>query len=39
MPTARVHRFWGALSPAQRRKAIELGHRPRRLRTQHDQIA
>jgi hypothetical protein len=28
MPTARVHRFWGALSPAQRRKAIELGHRP-----------
>jgi hypothetical protein len=38
MPTARVHRL-GALSPAQRRKAIELGHRPRRLRTQHDQIA
>jgi hypothetical protein len=28
MPTARVHRFWGALSPAQRRKAIELGHHP-----------
>ncbi|WP_196259761.1 hypothetical protein [Pelagibacterium limicola] len=28
MPTGRVHRFWGALSPAQRRKAIELGHRP-----------
>ena len=28
MPTGRVHRFWGALSPAQRRKAIELGHCP-----------
>lgn len=28
MPTSRVHRFWGALSPAQRRKAVELGHRP-----------
>lgn len=27
MPTRRVHRFWGALSPAQRRKAVELGHR------------
>lgn len=28
MPTARVHRFWGALTPSQRRKAIDLGHRP-----------
>jgi hypothetical protein len=28
MPTARVHRFWSALSPAQRKKAIELGHVP-----------
>lgn len=28
MPTARVHQFWGALTPAQRRKAVELGHRP-----------
>ena len=26
MPTRRVHRFWGALTTAQRRKAIELGH-------------
>ena len=26
MPTRRVHRFWGALSTAQRRKAQELGH-------------
>lgn len=28
MPTARVHRFWSALTTAQRRKAIELGHPP-----------
>lgn len=28
MPTRRVHRFWGALSLSQRRKAVELGHRP-----------
>lgn len=28
MPTARVHRFWSALTTAQRRKAIELGHSP-----------
>lgn len=28
MPTARVHRFWGALTAAQRRKAVELGHQP-----------
>ncbi len=27
MPTRLVHRFWGALSPAQRRQAVELGHR------------
>ncbi|MDH0612668.1 MULTISPECIES: hypothetical protein [unclassified Agrobacterium] len=26
MPTARVHRFWTALTTAQRRKAVELGH-------------
>ena len=26
MPTARVHRFWSALTTAQRRKAVELGH-------------
>ena len=26
LPTARVHRFWGALTPAQRKKAISLGH-------------
>jgi hypothetical protein len=26
MPTERVHRFWGALSSAQRRKANALGH-------------
>ena len=26
LPTERVHRFWGALTPAQRRKAISLGH-------------
>jgi len=26
MPTKRVHRFWAALSPAQRRQAIALGH-------------
>jgi len=26
MPTRRVHRFWGALSTTQRRKAQELGH-------------
>jgi hypothetical protein len=26
MPTGRVHRFWSALTAAQRRKAIELGH-------------
>lgn len=28
MPTQRVHRFWGALTAAQRRKAVELGHAP-----------
>ena len=28
MPTRRVHRFWGALTSAQRRKALELGHPP-----------
>lgn len=28
MPTARVHRFWSALTTAQRRKAVELGHAP-----------
>lgn len=28
MPTARVHRFWSALTTAQRRKAVELGHTP-----------
>lgn len=28
MPTARVHRFWSALTTAQRRKAVELGHSP-----------
>ena len=28
MQTARVHRFWSALTTAQRRKAIELGHSP-----------
>lgn len=28
MPTSRVHRFWHALSSAQRRKAQLLGHRP-----------
>ena len=28
MPTARVHRFWAALSPAQRKQAIALGHKP-----------
>ena len=28
MPTGRVHRFWAALSPAQRKKAIALGHTP-----------
>lgn len=28
MLTRRVHRFWGALSPAQRKKAISLGHPP-----------
>lgn len=28
MPTARVHRFWSALTSAQRRKAVELGHKP-----------
>ena len=28
MPTNRVHRFWGALTTAQRRKAAELGHAP-----------
>lgn len=28
MPTGRVHRFWGALTAAQRRKAVELGHAP-----------
>jgi len=28
MPTARVHRFWNALSTSQRKKAIELGHSP-----------
>ena len=26
MPTARVHRFWTALTTAQRRKAVEVGH-------------
>ncbi len=28
MPTSRLHRFWNALSTAQRRKAVELGHQP-----------
>lgn len=28
MPTRRVHRFWSALSSAQRAKAQSLGHRP-----------
>jgi hypothetical protein len=28
MPTSRVHRFWGALTAAQRKKAIALGHGP-----------
>lgn len=28
MQTARVHRFWSALTTAQRRKAVELGHTP-----------
>jgi hypothetical protein len=28
MPTRRVHCFWGALTTAQRRKAMELGHNP-----------
>ncbi|AMG74261.1 hypothetical protein [Sphingopyxis granuli] len=28
MPTARIHRFWSALTTAQRRKAVELGHTP-----------
>lgn len=28
MPTRRVHRFWGALTPAQRKKAVALGHEP-----------
>ena len=28
MPTARVHRFWSALTTAQRRKAVEMGHSP-----------
>lgn len=28
MPTRRVHRFWGALSSAQRTKAQALGHNP-----------
>lgn len=28
MPTRRVHRIWGALTTAQRRKAMELGHNP-----------
>lgn len=26
MPTGRVHQFWAALTPAQRKKAVELGH-------------
>ncbi|MDK2770383.1 MAG: hypothetical protein KYX69_22005 [Sphingomonas sp.] len=26
LPTKRVHRLWGALTSAQRRKAVELGH-------------
>ncbi len=26
MTTARVHRFWSVLTPAQRKKAVELGH-------------
>ncbi len=30
LPTPRVHRFWRALSPAQRRKAQALGHCPPR---------
>ena len=30
MPTPRVHRFWKALSQSQRKKAIEIGHRPPR---------
>ena len=28
MPTQRVHVFWSALTTSQRKKAIELGHRP-----------
>lgn len=28
MPAVRVHRFWAALSPAQRKQAMALGHRP-----------
>ncbi|HHK4654158.1 TPA: hypothetical protein ACQTZB_005054 [Pseudomonas aeruginosa] len=28
MQTPRVHRFWSALTTAQRRKAVELGHSP-----------
>lgn len=39
MPTARVHELWSMLSPAQRNRAIELGHKsPEQTRAEMEQL-